>query len=110
MRRSEIDRAIDRGLAFVDAIGFALPPFARWTVDEWRRAGPATEEIRATMLGWDVTDFGTGDFARFGVLIFTLRNGRVDDPAAKTYAEKILVKPTASCSRSASTSARPRTS
>ena len=93
MRRSEINRAIDRGLAFVEAMGFALPPFARWTVDDWRRAGPATEEIRATMLGWDVTDFGTGDFARYGVLIFTLRNGRVDDPRyPKTYAEKVLVQ------------------
>ena len=93
MRRSEIDRAIDLGLAFVDAMDFALPPFARWTTDDWRRAGPATEEIRATMLGWDVTDFGTGDFARYGVLIFTLRNGRVDDPRyPKTYAEKVLVQ------------------
>ncbi len=32
------------------------------------------------MLGWDVTDFGYGDFDNVGLLIFTLRNGSVVHP------------------------------
>ncbi len=93
MRRSEIDRAIDDALAFLDRVGFALPPFARWTAEDWALTGPEVDEIRATMLGWDVSDFGTGDFARVGVVIFTMRNGRVDDPRyPKPYAEKVLMQ------------------
>jgi len=93
MRRSEIDRAIEDGLEFVDRMGFALPPFARWTVGEWRAAGPEMDEVRDTMLGWDVSDFGSGDFARVGILIFVLRNGiRADPRYPKPYAEKILIQ------------------
>lgn len=41
-------------------------------------------------LGWDLTDFGSGNFQATGLLLFTLRNGH---PAkgAKSYAEKIMV-------------------
>lgn len=46
------------------------------------------------MLGWDVTDFGSGDFARIGRTLLTLRNGRVgDERYPKSYAEKLLLNP-----------------
>ena len=48
--------------------------------------------IRRTMLGWDITDFSSGDFERVGAVLFTLRNGDAYDPAIGTpYAEKIIV-------------------
>ena len=51
-------------------------------------------QIAACRLGWDITDFGLGDFARRGLFLFTIRNGDLS-PAAplprKTYAEKILI-------------------
>ena len=44
------------------------------------------------MLGWDVTDYGRGDFFTTGLLLFTLRNGSLTEPAFhKPYAEKMLV-------------------
>ena len=30
---------------------------------------------RPISLGWDITDFGSGDFAKLGLLLFTVRNG-----------------------------------
>ncbi len=46
------------------------------------------------MLGWDVTDFGRGDFSRVGRTLFTLRNGRHDDPRySKIYGEKVIYNP-----------------
>jgi D-lyxose ketol-isomerase len=46
------------------------------------------------MLGWDVTDFGSGDFVNIGRVLFTLRNGRSNDPRyPKSYAEKLLIDP-----------------
>ena|SRR5690554_1431468 len=42
------------------------------------------------MLGWDITDFGSGEFYKRGLFLFTLRNGKykVDK---KPYAEKIMI-------------------
>jgi D-lyxose ketol-isomerase len=92
MKRSEIDRWIDEAVAFFDQHGFKLPPFAFWSAEQWDRVGAEADEIRACRLGWDVTDFGSGRFAKIGLTLFTLRNGRVDDPRySKSYAEKIMM-------------------
>ncbi len=46
------------------------------------------------MLGWDVTDFGSGQFPQIGRTLFTLRNGRLGDPRyPKSYAEKFILDP-----------------
>ena len=42
------------------------------------------------MLGWDLTDFGSGDFFKQGLILFTIRNGNpLKDK--KKYAEKIMI-------------------
>jgi D-lyxose ketol-isomerase len=93
VKRSELNRIIEDGLAFADSMGFAMPSFARWSPEEWRAHGPEFDEIRDNMLGWDVSDFGTGDFAKVGLLILTLRNGNFNDPSyPKPYAEKVLIQ------------------
>lgn len=44
------------------------------------------------MLGWDITDYGEGDFEHKGLALITLRNGNVKDPKyTKVYAEKIMM-------------------
>ena len=70
-----------------------LPPFLNWTPEEWQEKGHECDEIRDNALGWDVTDFGTGDFDHIGLTAVTLRNGNQKDPARypKPYAEKYLV-------------------
>lgn len=56
--------------------------------------GPEWDEVRDCMLGWDVTDFGSGRFEQIGRVLFTLRNGRSNDPRyPKPYAEKLLIDP-----------------
>ncbi|MBI3946741.1 MAG: D-lyxose/D-mannose family sugar isomerase [Armatimonadetes bacterium] len=92
MKRSQINAILRDTLAFLAECRFHLPPFARWTPADWRERGPEADEIRDNLLGWDITDFGHGDFARVGLVLFTIRNGNYYDPRyPKPYAEKILV-------------------
>jgi D-lyxose ketol-isomerase len=92
MKRSEINRYISEAAEFFARHGFHLPPFGSWTARKWSRVGREADEIRTRRLGWDITDFGSGDFARFGLTLFTIRNGRPNDPKnRKVYAEKIMM-------------------
>jgi D-lyxose ketol-isomerase len=94
MKRSEINATMRRAHAFLEQYKFNLPPFAFWSPDEWRGKGPEVRQIAENRLGWDITDFGRGDFQRYGLFLFTLRNG---DPenwktlTGKLYAEKIMI-------------------
>lgn len=91
MKRSEINKALKDMEHMVKACGFSLPPFCRFTPEEWREKGHEYDEIRDNMLGWDITDFGLGDFDRTGFSLITLRNGNVKQKKyTKTYAEKLL--------------------
>ena len=94
MKRSEINAIIRSADAFIRDHGFYLPPFAYWTVQDWQNKGDEVSEIVENSLGWDITDFGLGDFAKFGLFLFTLRNGSPNNLASgkgKLYAEKIMV-------------------
>src|SRR5258708_34052116 len=94
MKRSEINSLISDALAFMREKQFLLPRFATWTPDEWRAKGPEVSEIVTSQLGWDITDFGSGDFEKIGLVIFTIRNGtfaELKKPQGKIYAEKILI-------------------
>ena len=93
MKRSEINAAMKMALELFEAHRFVLPPFAYWTPEDWKTVGPEADEIRENMLGWDVTDFGQGDFSKTGLLLITLRNGNQKHPEKypKPYAEKIMV-------------------
>lgn len=92
MKRSEINREITTAISLLEEHHFAMPPFAHWSPSQWKQVGPEANEIRSRALGWDVTDFGSGAFHRIGLTVFTIRNGRVDDPKnTKVYAEKILI-------------------
>lgn len=73
--------------------GFHLPHFAYWDLNEWKRKRSKIGTIFEAQLGWDVTDFGEGDFDHVGLVLFTLRNTS-SDPDGKilrTYAEKVIV-------------------
>lgn len=93
VKRSEIEAAIDTAVALAADHGYALPPLASWTRDEWiERAGGLAVAIERG-LGWDVTDFGRGDFPRIGLTLLTVRNGTLAEQSAglgQTYAEKVM--------------------
>ena len=91
MKRSEVNRYITEAAAFFAANLFALPPFASWTPKDWQHVGNEGAELRSQHLGWDVTDFNSGDFKKRGLTLFTLRNGHSSQlESAKPYAEKIM--------------------
>ena len=89
MKRSEINRFIEDAACFFAENRFVLPPFADWTPVDWKRRGSEADELRACKLGWDVTDFNSGNFSSLGLTLFTLRNGPPDGNG-KMYAEKIM--------------------
>ena len=92
MKRSRINSLIRHAESFFAEHRFQLPPFGRWTPDQWRARGRDADEIRQKCLGWDLTDFGQGNFEQLGLLLFTIRNGVPGDPDnAKCYAEKIMI-------------------
>lgn len=94
MKRSEINRIMRQADLFVRKRGFYLPPFAYWTPGEWATKGEEVAEIVEHGLGWDITDFGQGDYERCGLFLFTLRNGTPENlrrGQGKIYAEKIMI-------------------
>ena len=92
MKRSELNKIMRDAVEFIDKMNFKLPPFAFWSPDEWAQKGHEYDEIRDNMLVWDITDFGSGDFFKVGLLMFTVRNGNFNDKKyIKPYAEKLLI-------------------
>jgi len=92
MKRSEINRIMRSADKFIRSRGFYLPPFAYWTHEDWQAKGPEVAEIVENNLGWDITDFGQGDFYRFGLFLFTIRNGNLKTAKdGKSYAEKLMI-------------------
>lgn len=94
MKRSEINKIMLSADQFIQERGFFLPPFAYWQPEDWRAKGEDVGGIVANKLGWDITDFGMGDFSKFGLFLFTLRNGNPDNwktMQGKLYAEKIMI-------------------
>ena len=94
MKRSEINDIMQKADKFIHKRGFYLPPFAYWTPDDWAKKGPEVSEIVENNLGWDITDFGKGDFSHFGLFLFNLRNGNPRNwqtMTGKLFAEKIMI-------------------
>ena len=92
MKRSELNQIMKDALFFISEHRFCLPPFVTWTMGDWKKKNHEYDEIKDNMLGWDITDFGSGDFHKCGLLMITLRNGNFKNPKyKKPYAEKLLI-------------------
>ena len=90
MKRSEINNYINEAIVFFDKHFFYLPAWSRWTPEIWAQKGSECNEIRNNGLGWDITDFGKGNFLKEGLTLVTIRNGNVLLDK-KTYCEKIMM-------------------
>ena len=92
MKRSEINRALKEMEDMIHEYRYYLPKFAYFTPEEWEHKGHEFDEIRDNMLGWDITDYGMGNFDKIGFSLFTIRNGnlKAKDKYKKPYAEKFL--------------------
>lgn len=92
MKRSEINHNICETIELLKANNIGLPFFAYVKADEWAEKGIDLSRIKATMLGWDITDFGSDDFDHVGAVLFNARNGNLYDPSLGTpYAEKYII-------------------
>lgn len=89
MKRSEINALIQDTKEFFAAHSFRLPKWAFWRPEDWKGKGDL--EVVQNMLGWDITDYGGGNFEKKGLILFTIRNGNQTTLHPKKYAEKIMV-------------------
>ncbi len=93
MKRSEINAVMRSALDLFNEYKISLPKFTLWSPEEWKEKGEEVTEIKDNMMGWDITDFGSGDFSKMGLLLITLRNGnqKEKEKYPKPYAEKLMV-------------------
>lgn len=92
MKRSEINKALKELINACKKYNCYLPPFCNFTPIEWLEKGSEYDEVRDCMLGFDITDFGKGDFNKCGFSLITIRNGNLalSEKYPKKYAEKLL--------------------
>ena len=94
MKRSKVNEIIERSDEFIRSFGYRLPPFAYLAPGEMQTRKSELAGITDARLGWDITDYGGGDFDSLGLFLFTVRNGRVADlqeGRGMLYAEKIMI-------------------
>ncbi|MEL6436399.1 MAG: D-lyxose/D-mannose family sugar isomerase [Pseudomonadota bacterium] len=90
MKRSAVNAALRQAEDTLTEFRWALPAWARWQPSDFA-ANPETAAFLCDhQMGWDVTDFGLGDFGRRGLTLFCVRNGMQSDPNSVPYAEKLL--------------------
>lgn len=92
MKRSEINNALKELEDMCRKHCCYLPPFCSFSPEDWEKLGSEYDEVRDCMLGYDITDYGTGDFDKTGLSLITLRNGSRETASKypKVYAEKLL--------------------
>jgi len=94
VKRSEINAVMRDASDFIRYSGFYLPPFAYWTPADWGSKADSAQEIVECQMGWDITDFGHGNYAKDGLFMFTVRNGspkNVETMEGKLYCEKLMI-------------------
>lgn len=92
MKRSLINNRIEWAMELLKKSNIRLPEFAYFTPQKWREGKEELNTIKKTMMGWDVTDFCSGDFSKIGAVLFTVRNGDFYDKSVGTpYAEKYIM-------------------
>lgn len=95
MKRSVVNEILAESDAFIRSFGYVMPPFA-YHGPEALKAAVAVDSpsILANRLGWDITDYGQGNFEELGLFLFTVRNGSAADLSkgrGMLYAEKIMI-------------------
>lgn len=75
MKRSEINRWRSWGKEFLAANNIRLPDLAHWSLSELRFRKETLGAVKRLEPGWDIADFGSGDFVRIGAVLYTVRNG-----------------------------------
>ena len=84
---------MENTVKFLEIQNFYLPKFAYWKLIDWKIKGNEIDDIIKNKLGWDITDYGSGNFSKNGLIHFTVRNGDPKDAltGGKPYCEKIMI-------------------
>jgi len=90
MKRSEVNSIISEMKDFLHEHQFYLPEWAFWKPENWKGKYSICSEIVDNKLGWDITDFGSSNFTKVGLSLFTIRNGRLEKKD-KLFCEKIMM-------------------
>lgn len=95
MKRSEINEIIRESDKFIRSFGYVMPPFAYLSPSELNAyVADGGAGVFDNRLGWDITDYGQGNFKDLGLFLFTTRNGsdaNVSKGMGMLYAEKIMI-------------------
>lgn len=92
MKRSEINAAIQWAEDLLKRNNICLPDTAYWPPEKWSEDPQRASTVFRTMMGWDITDFGTGDFSTIGAVLYTVRNGMItDNTVGVPYCEKYII-------------------
>lgn len=91
MLRSEINACITHAKELYASISFKLPEWAEYSPEQWAADPDLAKWCRAHQMGWDVTDYGEGNFEKRGLILFCIRNGILRQPGEVPYAEKIMI-------------------
>ena len=92
MKRSEVNAALTWAKELLKKNNIRLQDNAYWSMDEWKANKDQIGVIKELMLGWDISDFGTGKFDEIGAVLYTVRNGKMDDESIGVpYCEKYLL-------------------
>ncbi len=94
IKRSQVNQIMRESDEFIRSFGYIMPPFAYWSPSEMQARKAEIANIIDAGLGWDISDYGLGNFAETGLFLFTVRNGNVDDLKKGTgmlYAEKAMI-------------------
>lgn len=91
MLRSEINACIEHAKELYASIAFKLPEWAHYSPQQWDAEPDLAKWCRGHQMGWDVTDYGEGNFDKRGLILFCLRNGILRQPGEVPYAEKIMI-------------------
>lgn len=92
MKRSEVNATLSWAKDILSKNNIRLPEMAYWSMDQWKANADCLEVVRKVELGWDITDFGSGEFASVGAVLYTVRNGLLaDSRVGVPYCEKCII-------------------
>lgn len=88
MKRSAINEKMLWAEKLLKENNISLPAFAYWSPEQWKEHRDELDTVRKVYLGWDVKDYSE----EMGSVLFTIRNGRYDDPnVGVPYCEKLIM-------------------
>lgn len=88
MKRSEINSCIKEATVIIEGAGIGLPGHASWGPEDWQQNREAAVEMLRRGIGWNISDFGGGDYLKMGIVFYTVSNG-VFDPATGMPVDQI---------------------